>query len=62
MTKVEQIKAWAMDNYAESYGASSLIECWTDEELDAEFKSLEDAKSAAKLWDEQYHSVRSEIF
>lgn len=61
MTKVEQIKAWAHDNYEKSYGASSIIECWEDCEIDAEFKSLKDAKSYAKLIDEQYQTVRSEI-
>ena len=46
MNKVEAIKQWALENYASSWGASTLIECFTDEELDAEFESFD----AAKQW------------
>lgn len=56
MTKVEQIKQWALDNYNACYGASTLIECYTDEELDAEFDSLEAAKEYAG-----FESDREEI-
>ncbi len=55
---VEAIKAWAHANYEKSFGASSLIECFTDEELAAEFKSLADAKRYAKLQSEQFSNAQ----
>ena len=51
--KLNAIKAWALENYASSYGASVLVECYSNEELDAEFESLEEAIKFAKLKDEQ---------
>jgi hypothetical protein len=49
---VAAIKEWAQANYAKSYGASALLECFTDEELRAEFKNLAEAKRWAKLQSE----------
>jgi len=62
MTKAQQafvddIKSWAMEHYNESFGASCIIECMTDEEILAEFNSVEDAKSYASLQDEQYQNA-----
>lgn len=54
---VEQIKAWAMENYNKSFGASTIIECFTDEEIAAGFSSLADAKAFASLQDEQYQNA-----
>lgn len=56
--KVAAIKAWAMDNYATSYGASCLIECYTDEEIDANFASLREAQLIAEIRDEQFSSAQ----
>lgn len=56
--KVNAIKEWAMENYATSYGASCLIECYTDEELDASFSSLRVAQSFAELRDEQFSNAQ----
>jgi hypothetical protein len=55
---VEKIKVWALANYEKSFGASSLVECFTDEELAAEFNSLADAKRYAKLQSEQYSNAQ----
>lgn len=60
MTTVEEIKAWANENYENSYGASALVETYTDDELAEEFASLEDAKAWANLHDEAYAEVRAE--
>ena len=49
--KVKAIKEWAEANY-ESFGASALIECFSDEELDEKFESLADAKEYAGWKDE----------
>ena len=59
MSLAEEIKAWANENYEESYGASALIEAYTDDELTKEFTSLDDAKAWAKLHDEAYAEVRA---
>ena len=49
---VEAIKEWAQANYAKSYGASALLECFTDDELRAQFKDLAAAKRWAKAQSE----------
>ena len=60
MTTTERIKAWANKNYETSYGASALVDTYTDDELAKEFASLADAKAWAKLHDEAYAEVRAE--
>lgn len=61
MSTLEQrIREWAMDNYSTSYGASVLIECFDDGELEKEFKSLADAKRFAQLKDGQYADINSQ--
>jgi hypothetical protein len=57
-TTVDAIKAWAIANYEKSFGASSLVECFTDEELAAEFPSLAAAKRHAKLMSEQFSNAQ----
>lgn len=54
---VEQIKAWAMENYSKSFGASTIIECFTDEDIAEQFKSLDEAKEYAQLQSEQYQNA-----
>ena len=58
MTKVERIKDWALNQYAENYGASCIVECFTDEEID-EFKSLDDAKEYCALLHDQYEDIKN---
>jgi hypothetical protein len=55
---VDAIKAWAIANYEKSFGASSLVECFSDEELATEFQSLADAKRYAKLQSEMYSNAQ----
>ena len=55
---VETIKAWALANYEKSFGASSIVECMTDDEIASEFKSLADAKRYAKLQSEQFSNAQ----
>jgi hypothetical protein len=50
--KVSRIKEWALENYEKSYGASCLIECFSDKELAEKFTCIGDAKAYAKLMDE----------
>ncbi len=57
---VAAIKEWATANFAKSYGASALAECFTDEELRSEFKNLGEAKRWAKLQSEQHASAAAE--
>ena len=57
---VATIKEWATANFNKSYGASALLECFTDEELRAEFKDLAAAKRWAKLQSEQHASAKAE--
>lgn len=57
-TMVAAIKAWALANYEKSFGASSLVECFDDDELAAEFTSLADAKRYAKLQSEQFANAQ----
>lgn len=54
---VEVIREWATANYSKSYGASALLECFTDEEMRAQFPSLTAAKRWAKLQSEQHASA-----
>lgn len=54
---VEQIKAWAMENYEKSWGASVIIECFEDEDIAEQFKSLDEAKEYAQLQSEQYQNA-----
>jgi len=55
---VEKIKQWALANYEKSFGASSLVECFSDEELAEQFNSLADAKRYAKLQSERYSDAQ----
>lgn len=54
---VEVIRDWATANYSKSYGASALLECFTDDEMRAQFPSLTAAKRWAKLQSEQHASA-----
>jgi len=58
---VDDVKSWAMENYNKSFGASCIIECMTDDEILAEFNSVQDAKSYAKLQDEAYMNARCDM-
>ena len=58
---VDQIKAWALENYEKCYGASCLIECFTDEELTKEFKTLDDAKDFATMMSEQLLNTEAHL-
>ena len=58
---VIQIKNWANENYARSYGASCIVECLTDDEIADMFPSLKDAKQFASLQDEQYQTARCDM-
>lgn len=51
--EIKKIKSWALDNYATSYGASFLVECFSDAELEEKFERSEDAIAFAKWKDEQ---------
>lgn len=57
---VVAIREWATANYSKSYGASALMETFTDDELRAEFRNLAAAKRWAKLQSEQYASAKGE--
>ena len=57
---VAAIREWATANYSTSYGASALLETFTDDELRAEFKDLAAAKRWAKLQSEQHASAKAE--
>lgn len=61
-TLVEEIKEWAMENYDVSYGATVLVECFTDEELEEKFDTLKEAMEFAELWTEQYEDIQYTIF
>jgi hypothetical protein len=58
---VDTIKEWALQHYNESFGASCIIECMTDDEIRSEFESLDDAKAYAGLQDEQYQNARCDM-
>jgi hypothetical protein len=51
---VAAIKAWALDNYEKSYGASCIIECYSDSEIAQQFKSLKDAQRFAELMTDRF--------
>lgn len=57
---VAAIKDWATANYSKSYGASALVECFTDDELRAQFPNLTAAKRWAKLQSEQHANAKAE--
>lgn len=57
---VEAIKDWATANYSKSYGASALVECFTDDEMRAQFPNLTAAKRWAKLQSEQHANAKAE--
>ena len=55
--KVRGIKTWALDNYEK--GGSFIIECFTDEEIDAQFNSLAAAKRYCKLMKDREDDIRN---
>ncbi len=55
---IKEVRDWATANYNTSYGASALIETFTDEELVEQFKSLAAAKRWAKLQDEAHQNAQ----
>ena len=58
MTKAE-IKAWAMERYETSYFASSIIECWDEDDFeDVDMPLLIDLEGAVN---EQYNSARCDM-
>lgn len=57
---VAAVKQWANDNY--DRGGDVIVECFTDEEIFAQFQTLEDAKRFCKLRKEREDDVRGEIF
>jgi len=59
---LKSIKRWAKANYETSHGASTIIECYDDEQILIEFKTLKAAKERCKLLDEQNANVICEIF
>jgi hypothetical protein len=56
---IKEVRDWANTNYSTSYGASALIETFTDEELVEQFKSLAAAKRWAKLQDEAHQNAQA---
>jgi hypothetical protein len=56
-TLLEEIKAYANAHYEESFGAQTLIECYSDKELLEEFSSMEDVVTYVLLKDEQYDAA-----
>lgn len=57
---VDAIKDWATANFSKSYGASALVETFTDDEMRAEFPNLTAAKRWAKLQSEQHANAKAE--
>lgn len=57
---VDAIKEWATANYSKSYGASALVETFTDDEMRAQFLNLTAAKRWAKLQSEQHANAKAE--
>lgn len=55
--KKAEIKAWAMDNYENSFFASSIIECWGDEDFET-VKDMDFLLSLKDAVDEQYLSAQ----
>lgn len=55
---IKEVRDWANANYSTSYGASALIETFTDAELVEEFKTLAAAKRWAKLQDEAHQNAQ----
>ncbi len=55
--KVEAIRKWAMANYEK--GGDIYVEAYTDAMLDANFKSLADAKRWAKTYKEIGDDIRA---
>jgi len=58
---VARVKAWAMRNYNKLWGASVIIECMTDEEIAAEFQTLQDAVDFAELQTEARQNARCDM-
>lgn len=55
---VKIVKDWALANYDKEWGASVIVECFTDYEIAREFDTLQDAKRFAKMQSE----MRSNTF
>ena len=61
MALVDKIKEWANANYETSYGASCIVECFTDAEIEEQFSSLAEAKAYAALQDDAMADVGAEF-
>ena len=61
MALVDKIKEWANANYETSYGASVIVECYTDAEIEQQFKSVADAQEFAELQDDRMSDVSAEF-
>ena len=61
MALVDDIKAWANKHYETSYGASVIVECYTDAEIEQEFNSVADAQEFAELQDDRKADVCAEF-
>jgi len=59
---IAQIKAWALENYDTNFGASCIIECFTDAEIAYSFKDLADAQSFAQVQSEQLGTLISSTY
>lgn len=57
--KVDTIKEWAGEHYDTSPGAATLLEAFTDEELDIAFRNLGEAVAFAEDKDEQKSNTDS---
>lgn len=41
MTLLDQVKAYALDHYNDNFYYSAIVECYTDDELEAELSQLQ---------------------
>ena len=54
---IKEVRDWAHANYGRSFGASSIIECFTDEDIIRQFKSLDDVIAHASLLDDVHRDI-----
>ena len=57
LTHVAEIKEWAYANYNEQFGASCIVECLSDEDIQEMFTCLRDAQDWADMQSEQYRNA-----
>lgn len=57
---VKAIKNWALDNYGK--GGDVIVECYTDAEIEAEFKSLTAAKRFCGIRKERSDEIRATVW